>query len=97
MLRNAGLKPDDLDEILLAGAFGNYIKKSSAQRIGLLPDIPQERIRFIGNAASTGAKMALLSRNVRQDADLIRQKTKHIELAALPDFMDEFMNTMTFP
>ncbi len=97
ILRNAGLKPDDLDGILLAGAFGNYIKKGSAQRIGLLPDIPQERIRFIGNAASTGAKMALLSRNVRQDADLIRQKTKHIELAALPDFMDEFMNTMTFP
>lgn len=97
ILRNAGLTPDDLDEILLAGAFGNYIKKGSAQRIGLLPDIPQERIRFVGNAASTGAKMALLSRKVRKDTERIRQETKHIELAALPDFMDEFMNTMTFP
>jgi len=97
IIRSAGLASDDLDEILLAGAFGNYIRKGSAQRIGLLPDIPQERIRFIGNAASTGAKMALLSRNVRQDADRIRQETKHIELAALPDFMNEFMNTMIFP
>ncbi len=97
ILRNAGITPDDLDEILLAGAFGNYIKKSSAQRIGLLPDIPQERIRFIGNAASTGAKMALLSCNVRKDAELIRHRTKHIELAARPDFMNEFTSTMTFP
>ena len=63
----------------------------------LLPDIPQERIRFVGNAASTGAKMALLSKNVREDADRIRQVTEHIELAALPEFMNEFMNTMTFP
>jgi len=97
ILRKTGMTPDDLEEILLAGAFGNYIKKSSAQRIGLLPDIPQERIRFIGNAASTGAKMALLSLSVRQDADRIRQVTEHIELAVLPEFMNEFTNTMTFP
>ena len=97
ILKKAGVTPDDLEEILLAGAFGNYIKKSSAQRIGLLPDIPQERIRFIGNAASTGAKMALLSISVRQDADRIRHVTEHIELAALPEFMYEFTNTMTFP
>ena len=97
ILRNAGLTPDDLEEILLAGAFGNYIKKGSAQRIGLLPYIPQERIRFVGNAASTGAKMALLSRDVRKDAERIRRKTKHIELAAMPDFMNEFADTMIFP
>jgi len=97
ILASEGLTQDDLDEILLAGAFGNYIKKSSAQRIGLLPGIPPERIRFVGNAASTGAKMALLSANARRDADRIRHLTKHIELAALPGFMNEFMNTILFP
>ena len=97
ILKTSGMTVDDLDELLLAGAFGNYLKKSSARRIGLLPDIPLERIRFIGNAASTGAKMALLSQGVREDADTIRLKTKHLELAALPGFMDEYMNSMIFP
>ncbi|MBN1293100.1 MAG: DUF4445 domain-containing protein [Candidatus Latescibacteria bacterium] len=97
ILKSSGLTAADLDEILLAGAFGNYISKKSAQRIGLLPGIPPERIRFIGNAASTGAKMALLSENVRTDADCIRQKTKHLELAALPEFMNEYTDSMLFP
>ncbi|MCE5250728.1 ASKHA domain-containing protein [bacterium] len=97
ILKQAGLTPDDLDEILLAGAFGNYIKKSSARRIGLLPAIPAERIRFVGNAASTGAKMALLSRDVRDDADRIRAMTKHLELAALPEFMNVYTDSMLFP
>ncbi|MFC1538001.1 ASKHA domain-containing protein [Candidatus Latescibacterota bacterium] len=97
ILKKSGLNADELEEILLAGAFGNYIKKSSAQRIGLLPDIPQERIRFIGNAASTGAKMALLSQSVREDADHIGREANHIELAVLPEFMNEFTNNMIFP
>lgn len=97
ILRELSLEPADLDEILLAGAFGNYIRKSSAQRIGLLPSVPPERIRFVGNAASTGAKMALLSRTVRADADRIRRETRHLELAALPEFMNAFMDHMLFP
>lgn len=97
LLREMGMTLDDLDEILLAGAFGNYIRKWSAQRIGLLPPVPENRIRFVGNAASTGAKMALLSRTVRADADRIRREAKHIELAALPDFMNAFMEQMLFP
>lgn len=97
LLREMSMTLGELDEILLAGAFGNYIRKRSAQRIGLLPPVPEERIRFVGNAASTGAKMALLSREVRKDADRIRCRAKHIELAALPDFMSVFMDSMMFP
>jgi uncharacterized 2Fe-2S/4Fe-4S cluster protein (DUF4445 family) len=97
LLKEMSLNLDELDEILLAGAFGNYIRKKSAQRIGLLPPVPEERIRFVGNAASTGAKMALLSIEVRKDADRIRDRAKHIELAALPDFMTVFMDNMMFP
>lgn len=97
LLREMSMTPDDLDEILLAGAFGNYIRKRSAQRIGLLPRVPEERIRFVGNAASTGAKMALLSRSVREDADRIRREARHIELAALTEFMSVFQDQMLFP
>jgi len=97
ILREMDLSPDDLDEILLAGAFGNYIDKKSAQRIGLLPKLPLEKIRFVGNAASTGAKMALLSMSARSDADRIRFRTRHLELANLPGFMNELSDSMLFP
>jgi len=97
LVKSAGLTLDDLDEILLAGAFGNYIRAESAQRMGLLPMVPVERIRFVGNAASAGAKMALLSRSARADADRIRHVTGHIELASMTEFMTEFSNSMLFP
>ena len=97
LLREMSLTVEDLEVILLAGAFGNFIRKRSAQRIGLLPPVPEDRIRFVGNAASTGAKMALLSRSTRKDADRIRTRAKHVELAAMPDFMNVFMENMLFP
>ena len=97
ILKEMSMTVEDLDEILLAGAFGNYMNKINAQRIGLLPPIPAERIRFVGNAASTGAKMALLSHEIRKDADRIRLKTRHLELAALPEFMNELTENMLFP
>jgi len=97
ILKEMGMTVEELDEILLAGAFGNYIDKDSARRIGLLPQVPSGKIRFVGNAASTGAKMALLSANAREDADRIRNRAKHVELANLPGFMDELSNSMLFP
>ncbi len=97
LLKQAGLVADDLHEVLLAGAFGNYITVERARRIGLLPPIPLDRIRFVGNAASTGAKMALLSRAVRRDADMIRHRSGHLELASLPEFMTVLTDHMQFP
>ena len=97
ILEQAGMTAGDLEEILLAGAFGNYISKMSAVRIGLLPAIPPERIRFVGNAALTGAKMALLSCQARADAEQIRRKSVHLDLAGLPAFADAFADAMSFP
>lgn len=96
LLRQMDMTAENLDEILLAGAFGSYIRKESALRIGLLPQVPADKIRFVGNAASTGAKMALLSERVRGDADAIRARARHIELANLPDFMNELSDNMLF-
>jgi len=97
LLRRVGLKPDDLEAILLAGAFGNFIRRNNARRIGLLPPIPCERIRFIGNAASLGAKMVLLAEEEREYAEQLRRKTEHVDLSLDAGFQDEFVSAMMFP
>ena len=91
-----GISPDAIEEICLAGAFGNYIDIRSAQFIGLLPSIPDVPIRSIGNGAGLGAQQYLLSRRVREQADAIRRNTTHIELANNPNFTEVYMKGMAF-
>ncbi len=97
LLARAGLAPEDLDAVLLAGAFGNYIRRHQARRIGLLPAMPEERIHFVGNAASLGAKMVLLSQAERRKADALLQHTEHVDLSLDPEFQFEFGMAMMFP
>ncbi|MEI6971128.1 MAG: ASKHA domain-containing protein [bacterium] len=97
LLRKAGLEANDIGALLLAGAFGNFIRRGNARRIGLLPQIPCDRIRFIGNAASLGAKLALLSVGERRYAEELRLKTEHVDLSLDPGFQAEFTEGMMFP
>jgi uncharacterized 2Fe-2S/4Fe-4S cluster protein (DUF4445 family) len=97
LMKELGVEPDDISEVLLAGAFGNYIRKENAIRLGLIPDFPLDKVRFIGNAAAIGAKMALVSREARKDAERISENTEYIELAMSVDFQNEFMEAMSFP
>jgi len=97
LLKRVGMAPEDLTAVLLAGAFGNFIRRSNARRIGLLPQIPCNRIRFIGNAASLGAKLVLLSREERRYATEIRHKMKHVDLSLDPGFQTAFGEAMMFP
>jgi len=97
LLRRAGLAPEDLGSVLLAGAFGNFIRRSNARRIGLLPQIACGRIHFIGNAASLGAKLALLSADERDRAERLRAATDHVDLSLDPEFQMEFGMAMMFP
>ena len=92
-----GVAPEAVSRILLAGGFGNFIRRSHAKRIGLLPPIGTERIEFIGNAAAAGARVALVSRDCRQEADRISRQTEYVELANRPDFQAHYMEAMTFP
>ena len=92
-----GIKDEDITEVLLAGAFGNYIRRDQAIRIGLLPKIPKDRIMFVGNAAGFGAKMVLLSKDMRKEACEISENTEYIELAVRSDFQDIFVGSMGFP
>jgi len=97
LLRRANRTPRDLDAILLAGGFGNYIRRENALRIGLLPPVHYLSIRFIGNASLTGAKRALLAQGELARAQALRARTTHVELASEPGFADLFMDSMMFP
>ncbi len=97
LMRKLNISLDDVDEVLLAGAFGNYIKKENAIRIGLIPDFPLDKVHFIGNAAAVGSKMALMSKEAREEAVRISKSTEYVELAIDPNFQNEFMEAMMFP
>ena len=97
LLRQAGVEPDRLGHILLAGAFGNYIRRHNAKRIGMFPPIPTERIQFVGNAASLGAKRVLLSDPELQRAADLSRTVRHVDLSLDPEFQMEFGAAMMFP
>jgi len=90
------IKDDDIRHILMAGAFGNYIRRESALRIGLLPTVPIERIKFVGNAACSGAQMVLLSKSERIRCGKIAKKIQYIEIAHDPQFTDVFADCLLF-
>jgi len=94
--KKLGLGDSDIKQIFLAGAFGNYIRKESALRVGLLPDVPAERIHFVGNAAASGAQMILLSRRWRRLAKDLARKIEYVEIAHEKDFPDVFAESMKF-
>ncbi|HEY3384425.1 MAG TPA: ASKHA domain-containing protein [Vicinamibacterales bacterium] len=95
--RHLGFEPGALDEVFLAGAFGNFIRKASALRIGLVPAIDPERIRFVGNAAGIGARLALVDRGVLERAGECVARAEYLELAAVPSYQETFMSALSFP
>ena len=96
LLQELQLEESHIQKILLAGAFGNYIDKKSASRIGLLPDIPLTRIESVGNAAGRGAEIALCSKREREIAEEVTKKVRYIELSSRPDFQEIFIQQLFF-
>jgi len=94
--KNLGIDDSAIQQLFLAGAFGNFLRKESALRIGLLPQIAIERIRFIGNAAAAGAELILPSTYWRDRAKQLAKKIEYIELASDKDFQAIFTNSMNF-
>jgi uncharacterized 2Fe-2S/4Fe-4S cluster protein (DUF4445 family) len=97
LLMEYGAAAADIQALYLAGAFGNYIRKNHAQRIGLIPQLPLDRIHLIGDAALEGAKLVLLNTEYRDAAERIARQTEFIELAGRADFQDAFAANMSFP
>jgi uncharacterized 2Fe-2S/4Fe-4S cluster protein (DUF4445 family) len=86
----------DLPRLYLAGAFGNYVNRESARRIGLL-DFPEDRIWPSGNTALLGAKMGLFEENLDQRLADLKNRVEHVPLAEDPLFQDTYVEEMTFP
>ncbi|MCL2701794.1 MAG: ASKHA domain-containing protein [Phycisphaerae bacterium] len=98
LCKQAGLQTSDLQRVLIAGGFGNFIRRDNAQRIGLLPtDVHHEKIAYVGNTALEGAKWALLSTTLRAEAEDLARRTRHVELSQDMDFQMEFAEAMIFP
>jgi uncharacterized 2Fe-2S/4Fe-4S cluster protein (DUF4445 family) len=90
LVEDEGLTENDLEQIIIAGAFGTFIDIKSAITIGMLPDLPLERFTQVGNAAGTGARLALISKTEREKARKIAKLDGYIELAKVPGFNRKF-------
>jgi uncharacterized 2Fe-2S/4Fe-4S cluster protein (DUF4445 family) len=97
LMRKLGVSCSDLRHVYAAGAFGTYVDATSAITIGMYPDIPPERMKFVGNAAGSGARMALKSTKARDLADHLSRRVEYVELAVEKDFQTEFAKAMFLP
>ena len=98
LLRRADLRASDLKSVLIAGGFGNFIRRSNAQRIGLMPcHVQRRRIRYQGNTALAGARLVTLSTEARDMAEQLARRTEHVDLSCDVDFQMAFADAMIFP
>jgi uncharacterized 2Fe-2S/4Fe-4S cluster protein (DUF4445 family) len=91
-----GINFDDIDVFYLAGGFGCHLDVESARRIGLIPDLPLNKVNRIGNAAIEGASLALLSKSKRAELEQLVRRVEHCRLESHPDFFDFFVDGCQF-
>lgn len=90
------VEAQEIEEVLIAGAFGTYLNPYHAIQIGMLPPVDLTRIKAVGNAAGAGARLMLLSDEMRQRAKKLSKKIEHLELNTYPDFEMFFANGIRF-
>jgi uncharacterized 2Fe-2S/4Fe-4S cluster protein (DUF4445 family) len=93
---NYGISFDDIDVFYLAGGFGRHLKVDASKRIGLIPNLPNEKIVQVGNAAIEGACIALLSKTKRQELEQLVRRVEHCRLETHPSFFDFFVEGCQF-
>jgi uncharacterized 2Fe-2S/4Fe-4S cluster protein (DUF4445 family) len=97
LMKHLSVEAREIQKVFLAGAFGTYVDPQSAVMVGMYPDVPLERVQFVGNAAGSGARMALLSRQVRESSERTVRGIGYVELAADPSFQREFTEALQLP
>ncbi|MBW2029841.1 MAG: DUF4445 domain-containing protein [Deltaproteobacteria bacterium] len=97
LMHEMGVGVGDITRVCLAGALGNYVNPYSAVRIGLIPMVSPNIITSLGNAATTGASMVLLSKDYWQTANDLVEFIEHVELSSRLDFNGYFIEHMDFP
>ena len=96
MCDQLGITPADIQQVLIAGAFGNYMNPESACRIGLISQVLKDRIIPMGNGAGTGARLCVLNQAEFERAKKMAAQTEFLELASLEDFQDTFVDELGF-
>jgi len=96
MLKEFQVRPDDLEAVYVAGAFGNSLDIGHSLSLGLLPSIAGDKIRFAGNSSLAGARRLLVSAPERAAAESLARSVDHVSLATRPDFQDEFVRSLEF-
>ena len=94
LLDLADLNDEDITQVIIAGAFGSYLDVSSAVDIGMLPALPLECFKQVGNAAGMGAKRALISTEQRAEARTIAAEARYVELAGTASFNENFVQAL---
>jgi uncharacterized 2Fe-2S/4Fe-4S cluster protein (DUF4445 family) len=97
LVQSVGLQIADVEQVFIAGAFGQYINVEKAIQIGLLPDMPWNRFRFLGNTSALGAFYSLVSRPLRREVIEVARKMTYLELSADNTFYDQFMSALFLP
>ena len=97
MCRRLGVSTDEIQDVMIAGAFGSYMAPASACGIGLIPPALEKKVTAIGNAAGQGAKLCVLSGEEYARAARLRRQVEYLELAADPAFQDVFVDQLEFP
>jgi uncharacterized 2Fe-2S/4Fe-4S cluster protein (DUF4445 family) len=97
LVESVGVSMADVEQVLIGGAFGQYINVEKAIQIGLLPDMPWDRFHYLGNTSVLGAFQALLSRPLRREVVEIASKMTYLELSADNTFYDKFMSALFLP
>jgi len=97
LLEKIGLSVNDLDRVIIAGAFGSFINLEHAVTIGLLPDIDRGKFSFIGNASLKGARLSVTDRDLFHRSREIAGAMTNVELSEDPSYMDNFMAALFFP
>lgn len=96
LLTTAGIHKADVDEWVIAGAFGTFLDIDSALRVGMFPEVPKERFKQVGNAAGVGAKRLLISEEEREAVFSLAAKAQYVELTTYPEFTHRFVSAMNF-
>ncbi|MDA3786144.1 MAG: ASKHA domain-containing protein [Deltaproteobacteria bacterium] len=97
LVEEVGLAIGDLEQIILAGAFGSYIDLDSAMTIGLLPEVSPDKVIYVGNGSLLGSWMSALSNHIRQDVVDVVHRMTSFELSEVPDFKDQYVASLFLP
>lgn len=97
LMEGVGLAITDIEQIILAGAFGSYLDLDSAFTVGLLPEVAPEKIMYVGNGSLLGAWMSEMSNHIRRDVVEVVRKMTSFELSEMPSFKDQFIASHFLP